>query len=100
MADYLPIRKIENGIIYTKDHRYVKVVEVIPINFLLADGLPFLVRAPCAIPGLVFKDQEETARDSLAGTDLLDDGRESDIDHIPAGEFIAPRSIDFTHGLK
>ena len=35
MADYLPIRKIENGIIYTKDHRYVKVVEVIPINFLL-----------------------------------------------------------------
>ncbi|GFI48305.1 hypothetical protein IMSAGC019_03632 [Lachnospiraceae bacterium] len=38
-----------------------------------ADGLPFLVRAPCAIPGLVFKDQEETARDSLAGTDLLDE---------------------------
>ena len=24
VADYLPIRKIENGIIYTKDHRYVK----------------------------------------------------------------------------
>ena len=35
VADYLPISKIENGIIYTKDHRYVKVVEVIPINFLL-----------------------------------------------------------------
>lgn len=35
VADYLPIRKIENGIIYTKDHRYVKVVEVVPINFLL-----------------------------------------------------------------
>ena len=35
VADYLPIRKIENGVIYTKDHRYVKVVEVIPINFLL-----------------------------------------------------------------
>ena len=34
-AAYLPIRKIENGIIYTKDHRYVKIVEVIPINFLL-----------------------------------------------------------------
>ena len=28
----------------------------------------------------------------------LADGRESDIDHIPAGEFIAPGSIDFTHG--
>ena len=35
IADYLPISKIENGIIYTKDHRYVKVVEVVPINFML-----------------------------------------------------------------
>ena len=34
-ASYLPIKKIENGIIYTKDHRYVKIIEVIPINFLL-----------------------------------------------------------------
>lgn len=34
-AGYLPVSKIENGIIYTKDHRYVKVVEVIPINFML-----------------------------------------------------------------
>ncbi len=35
VAEYFPISKIENGIIYTKDHRFVKVVEVIPINFLL-----------------------------------------------------------------
>lgn len=34
-AEYLPIDQIKNGIIYTKDHRFVKVVEVIPINFLL-----------------------------------------------------------------
>ena len=34
-AAYLPIDKIENGIIYTKDHRYIKVIEVVPINFLL-----------------------------------------------------------------
>lgn len=34
-ANYLPIKKIENGIIYTKDRRCVKIVEVIPINFLL-----------------------------------------------------------------
>ena len=38
-----------------------------------ADGFPFFVRAPCAIPGFVFKDQEEPARDCLAGTDLLDE---------------------------
>ena len=25
-------------------------------------------------------------------------GRESEIDHIPAAEFAAPKSIDFTHG--
>ena len=35
VAEYLPIEKIQNGIIYTKDHRYLKIIEVIPINFLL-----------------------------------------------------------------
>lgn len=35
VAEYLPIEKIENGIIYTKDHRYVKIIEVVPINFML-----------------------------------------------------------------
>lgn len=34
-AEYLPVEKIENGIIYTKDHRYIKIIEVVPINFLL-----------------------------------------------------------------
>ncbi len=35
ISAFLPIEKIENGIIYTKDHRYVKIIEVMPINFLL-----------------------------------------------------------------
>ncbi len=35
VAESLPISKVEDGMIYTKDHRYVKVVEVVPINFLL-----------------------------------------------------------------
>lgn len=35
VAAYLPIEKIENGVIYTKDRRFVKVIEVVPINFLL-----------------------------------------------------------------
>lgn len=35
LSDYIPIEKIEHGIIFTKDHRYVKLVEVIPVNFLL-----------------------------------------------------------------
>ena len=37
-AEYLPIEKIEKGIIYTRDHRYVKIIEVVPINFLLRSG--------------------------------------------------------------
>lgn len=35
LADYVPIEKIQNGVIYTRDHRYIKVVEVVPVNFLL-----------------------------------------------------------------
>lgn len=34
-ASYLPIKQIKNGIILTKDNRYVKMIEVLPINFLL-----------------------------------------------------------------
>jgi len=35
VSEYLPIEKIENGIIVTGDHRYVKIIEVAPLNFLL-----------------------------------------------------------------
>lgn len=35
VAEYIPIKNIANGIIYTKDHRYVKIIEIEPINFLL-----------------------------------------------------------------
>ena len=33
VSSYLPIRQIKNGIIYTTDHRYVKLIEILPINF-------------------------------------------------------------------
>ena len=35
VAEYIPIEKIENGIIYTRDRRFVKIIEIEPINFLL-----------------------------------------------------------------
>ena len=38
ISEYIPVSKIENGIIYTKDRRYVKVLEIVPINFLLRSG--------------------------------------------------------------
>ena len=35
LYDLLPIRKIENGILRTTDDRYIKILEIEPINFLL-----------------------------------------------------------------
>lgn len=35
LQSFIPISKIENGIVYTKDNRYIKIIEVEPINFLL-----------------------------------------------------------------
>lgn len=35
LANYIPIDRIESGVIFTRDHRYVKMVEVVPVNFLL-----------------------------------------------------------------
>ena len=35
VAQYIPIEKIANGVIYTRDHRFVKIIEIEPINFLL-----------------------------------------------------------------
>lgn len=32
---FLPVRDIKDGIIITKDRRYVKIIEIAPINFLL-----------------------------------------------------------------
>ncbi len=37
-ASYLPIQKVENGIIYTKDRRYIKIIEILPINFMLRNA--------------------------------------------------------------
>ena len=34
-SSYLPIKQIKRGIIHTADDRYVKLIEVLPINFLL-----------------------------------------------------------------
>lgn len=35
LAEYVPIEKIVHGVICTRNHRYVKAVEVVPVNFLL-----------------------------------------------------------------
>ena len=34
-CDLLPVEKIVNGVIYTEDNRYIRIVEVLPVNFLL-----------------------------------------------------------------
>ena len=35
IESYLEIEKIENGVVFTRDGRYLKVIEIEPINFLL-----------------------------------------------------------------
>ena len=35
VQDYLPIRDLKNGIIETTDNRYIKILEIEPINFAL-----------------------------------------------------------------
>ncbi len=38
-SQILPIEKIVEGVVFTTDHRYIKILEVIPINFLLRSAL-------------------------------------------------------------
>ena len=38
IESYLPIDKIEDGIVFTKDGRYIKILEIKPINFLLRNS--------------------------------------------------------------
>ena len=35
VQDYLPVRDLKNGIIETTDNRYIKILEIEPINFTL-----------------------------------------------------------------
>lgn len=35
VQDYLPIREIRNGVIETTDGRYIRILEIEPINFTL-----------------------------------------------------------------
>ena len=33
--DFIPVKDIRHGIIETTDHRYIKILEIEPINFML-----------------------------------------------------------------
>ena len=35
VQEYLPIKDLRNGIIETTDNRYIKILEIEPINFTL-----------------------------------------------------------------
>ena len=48
-ADLIPVQKIENGILVTKDGRYLKIIEVFPVNFLMRSAREqrFVIQAFC-----------------------------------------------------
>ena len=35
VQDFIPLKEIKNGIVETSDGRYIKILEIEPINFLL-----------------------------------------------------------------
>lgn len=61
-SSYLPISQIRNGVIKTKDERYLRMIEVLPINFLLRSAsekrniiYSFAAYLKIAPPNLQFK---------------------------------------------
>lgn len=59
---YLPISQIRNGVIKTKDERYLRMIEILPINFLLRSAsekrniiYSFAAYLKIAPPNLQFK---------------------------------------------
>ena len=46
-SELIPLKKIENGILCTKDERYLKIVEILPVNFLMRSvrEQQFVIRA-------------------------------------------------------
>ena len=35
MQDFIPVKNIQNGVVETTDGRYIKILEIEPINFML-----------------------------------------------------------------
>ncbi len=70
--DLIPVAKIENGILHMKDGRYVKIIEVSPLNFLLrsareqrkivADFAAWLKIAPAKIQIKVLSKKADIGR--------------------------------------
>lgn len=61
-SSYLPISQIRNGVIKTKDERYLRMIEILPINFLLRSAsekrniiYSFAAYLKIAPPNLQFK---------------------------------------------
>ena len=70
VSSYLPIRQVKNGVILTTDHRYIKMIEILPINFLLRSSaeqrniiLSFLSYLKIAPVNLQFKIISKKAED-------------------------------------
>ena len=71
-ASYIPLKQVKNGIIQTSDNRFVKIVEVLPINFLLRSSseqrsiiLSFMSYLKIAPPSLKCSPERQTFRSIL-----------------------------------
>ena len=48
--DFIPVKNIRHGIIETVDDRYLKILEIEPINFMLRSDEEQLGRCACGYP--------------------------------------------------
>ena len=79
--DFIPVRDIRNGIIETTDGRYLRVIEVEPINFLLrniseqktivASFASWMKISPVKVQIKVLTKKEMCIRDSSGGSLLF-----------------------------
>ena len=119
VQDFIPIKELKNGIVETTDGRFIKILEIEPINFLLRSDeeqwgiistfASWLKISPMRlqfksvtrkadsdqyVAGLQADLEQETvdamaARKRVVGIDP--------VPHIRTSNFIAPRGLDLTH---
>lgn len=85
-ASYIPLKQVKNGIIQTSDNRFVKIVEVLPINFLLRSSseqrsiiLSFMSYLKIAPPNIQLKVLSRKA-DIQEYIDKIDEEAEKETD--------------------
>ena len=107
-ASYIPLKQVKNGIIQTSDNRFVKIVEVLPINFLLRSSseqrsiiLSFMSYLKIAPPNIQLKVLSRKA-DIQEYIDKIDEEAEKETDErckILQEDYVSENEVQVTNNL-